>query len=302
MMSPTTEAQNLIDAFLYERAYARGLSENTISAYRSDLMHFADWLGTKNTHILKVDKTLVHDYMSHCFKRGLSAPSSARMLASMRCLYKQLCQEGSMQHNPVVAVNNPKRIYRLPNTLSKNEVARLLETPPTNNPIGLRDRAMLELLYACGLRVSELVTLGIDNLNLQQGVTRIIGKGQRERLVPIGMEAIKWMRTYLSEARPILLSKKLPCDDVFISRLGARMTRQTFWHNIKKYAKLAKITKPISPHVLRHAFATHLINHDADLRVVQMLLGHSNLNTTQIYIHVAHARLQQQHRQYHPRG
>jgi integrase/recombinase XerD len=302
MTTPIEQAQNLIDAFLYEHACAKGLSENTINAYRTDLSHFAVWSHEQHTDLLAVNQSLIYDYLSYCYKRGLSATSTVRKLASLRCLYRHLCQKSLVADNPLEGIKNPKTGHRLPDTISEAEVARLLLAPSTSDAIGLRDRAMLELLYACGLRVTELVQLRMDNLNLPQGVVRVMGKGQRERLVPIGLEAIKWVDEYIECARPELLRKKTQSDDVFISRLGAQMTRQTFWHNIKKHARKAGINKPISPHVVRHAFATHLINHDADLRVVQMLLGHSSLNTTQIYTHVARARLQQQHRQYHPRG
>ena len=302
MESLTEQAQNIIEAFLYERACVHGLSENTIDAYRRDLCDFASWVDAQQSDLLTVDRSLINQYMGNLSKRGLSAASSARKLSSLRCFYKHLHQKSLVKNTPVEQIDNPKYGRRLPHTISEQEIIRLLRAPSVNEVIGLRDRAMLELLYACGLRVTELVQLCMDHISLKKGVVRVIGKGNRERLVPIGMEAVKWIEKYLSQARPNLAARKPPCDYLFISHHGKPITRYAFWHNIKKYAKQSNISTKLSPHVVRHAFATHLINHDADLRVVQLLLGHSSLNTTQIYTHVARARLQQQHRKYHPRG
>lgn len=296
------DAREAIDAYLEVCRCMRNLSESTVAAYHGDLNRFADWLGLRGIDILAVDRAIVHEYLVHCHESGLGAHSSARMLACLRGFYRQLCHEKLIEHNPVAAVHGPKARRALPKTLSEREVELLLESPPDDSPMGLRDRAMLEVLYACGLRVSELIGLGMHNINLQQGVIRIAGKGGRERLVPMGETAIKWVKRYLAQGRAALAGKAHLSDAVFLSRRGSPMTRQAFWHNIKKYARIAGIPRPLSPHVVRHAFATHMVNHGADLRVVQMLLGHSSLNTTQIYTHVAEVRLKEVHRKYHLRG
>ena len=218
------------------------------------------------------------------------------------CLQPQVLRENKIDVDPTLQVENPKLGRPLPDTLTEADVEKLLAAPDTSSPIGMRDRTMLEVLYACGLRVSELTNLKMSEINLRQGVVRIVGKGSKERLVPLGEEAISWLNRYLQEARNELLKKNLAQDTVFPSNRGLVMTRQTFWHRLKEHARHAGITKKLSPHTLRHAFATHLLNHGADLRVVQLLLGHSDLSTTQIYTHIAQHRMKELHQEHHPRG
>jgi integrase/recombinase XerD len=232
---------------------------------------------------------------------GIKARSTARLLSTVRRFYQYLVRENRLVEDPSSLLESPKLGKPLPKTLSESQVETLLNAPDIDDPLGLRDRAMLELIYATGLRVSELVTLDLTGLSLQQGIVRVIGKGSKERLVPMGEEALSWITTYLKNARGILLGAHVS-DKVFVTRRGGGMTRQTFWHIIKRYAERAGIRVTLSPHVLRHAFATHLLNHGADLRVVQMLLGHSDLSTTQIYTHIARERLKELHAQHHPRG
>ena len=232
---------------------------------------------------------------------GANARSSARFLSCIRGFYRFLLREKNIAHDPTLDIQSPKLGRSLPKFLTENEVEKLLASPDLSDPIGLRDRAMLELLYACGLRVSELTGLTVGSLNLRQGVVRVTGKGNKERLIPMGQEAMLWIERYSTEARLSLLDNQ-PAEILFPSNRAQPMTRQTFWHRIKLYAKKADIRTPLSPHTLRHAFATHLLNHGADLRVVQLLLGHSDLSTTQIYTHVAQARMQALHAQHHPRG
>jgi integrase/recombinase XerD len=229
------------------------------------------------------------------------ASSAARRVSSLKRFYRYCLREGMMRADPTLKLDPPKRTPRFPKTLSEDDVEALLASPNTRLPIGLRDRAMLETLYATGLRVSELVALKLHAVNLQAGVARVLGKGSKERLVPLGEEAVHWIERYLREARPALKGRREP-DAVFITARGAGMTRQAFWHLIRRYGARAMPGKRLSPHVLRHAFATHLINHGADLRVVQLLLGHADISTTQIYTHVARERLKQLHAKHHPRG
>lgn len=292
---------SLIDTFLDAIWMEKGLSENTLSSYRRDLTQFAEWLNSKKLTLLKCQRRDVQIYLAWRVKEKLRASSTSRMLSCLRGFYRYLLREELIQDNPVHLIESPKRGRPLPKTLTEADVENLLEAPDLNDPVQYRDRAMLELLYATGLRVSELVALQVHEINLNQGVIRVMGKGGKERLVPVGEEAISWLQSYFRDARPILLGGKIS-DVVFPSRRAQQMTRQTFWHRIKRHALVAGIDKPLSPHVLRHAFATHLLNHGADLRVVQMLLGHSDLSTTQIYTHVAQHRLQSLHQQHHPRG
>jgi len=290
--------ENYLDVIWMER----GLSINTLTSYRRDLCMFSAWLPAENKDLLAADSISVQAYLSHrIVKLKSSARSTARMLSSLRGFYAWLVREERLSVDPCAQVENPKLGRPLPKSLSEQEVERLLAAPDLESAIGLRDRAMLELLYACGLRVTELVGLTSVQLNLRQGVVRVMGKGSKERLVPLGLEACDWLQRYLHEARTSLLGGKV-CDAVFPSGRGQVMTRQTFWHRIKHWATVAGIEKSLSPHTLRHAFATHLINHGADLRVVQLLLGHSDLSTTQIYTHVASARMQALHAEHHPRG
>lgn len=300
MARPETAAE--IDAFLDRAWMERGLSGNTLAAYRRDLAAFARWLeeqrGAALTGCASAD---VQAYLACLLEQRRSPRSVARLLSSLRGFYRYLLREGRIDSDPTLHLDSPQIGRPLPATLSEADVERLLAAPDTGEAIGMRDRCMLEVLYACGLRVSELVGLRLSALGLNQGVLRVLGKGGKERLVPLGEEALLWLQRYLAAARPELLGAR-HSDIVFPSRRGQRMTRQTFWHRIKLHAATAAIDRPLSPHVLRHAFATHLVNHGADLRVVQLLLGHSDLSTTQIYTHVARQRLQALHRQHHPRG
>ena len=242
------------------------------------------------------------DYLSYRVQQGSMPRTSARLLSSIRRFYRYLVRQGAVQKDPSSQIEFPKLGRPLPDTLTEEEVERLLDAPNINKPQGVRDRAMLEVLYACGLRVSELIGLTLGQVNLNHGVIRVTGKGNKERLIPFGEQANEWISKFVNEARGDLLKKNRQSDALFVSNRGSAMTRQAFWHLIKKHAKNVGIAKHLSPHTLRHAFATHLLNHGADLRVVQMLLGHSDLSTTQIYTHVAQARLQELHRKHHPRG
>ncbi|WP_404810984.1 site-specific tyrosine recombinase XerD [Actinobacillus pleuropneumoniae] len=291
----------IIEQFLDTLWQEHGLSENTSVAYRLDLESFSEWLPTPKA-FLTLDHFDLQAFLGERLELGYKATSSARMLSCLRKFFRFLYTENYRQDDPTLTLTSPRKPAHLPKSLSEEQVMDLLDSPNTLDPVELRDKAMLELLYATGLRVSELVSLSIDNLSLRQGVVRVVGKGDKERLVPIGEEAGYWIQEFFRYGRAILLNN-LQSDVVFPSRRGQQMTRQTFWHRIKHYAVLAGIdSEKLSPHVLRHAFATHLINHGADLRVVQMLLGHSDLSTTQIYTHVAKARLKSLHQQFHPRG
>jgi integrase/recombinase XerD len=279
----------------------RGLSDNTLAAYRNDLAGLASWLLRNGRTLCTAQRTDLLDYLSQRVIAGARPRTTARLLSSMRRFYRHLVREGRLVADPSVRIDTPRIGRPLPDTLSEQEVDALLRAPDTSDTLGLRDRAMLELLYACGLRVSELVGLAAEQVNLNQGVVRLMGKGNKERLVPLGEEAIDWLQRYLDEGRPQLVQEQA-VGFLFVSRLARGMTRQTFWHRLRRHALTAGISKHLSPHTLRHAFATHLLNHGADLRVVQMLLGHSDLSTTQIYTHVARERLKDLHAQHHPRG
>lgn len=294
--------QALIDEYIDTLWMEKGLSSNSQAAYRRDLAHFARWLGEQaNSDLLQASQQDIMQYLGWRMQSGYSARSSARLISCLRGFYRYLLRENRISCDPSLHVDSPRLGRPLPKALSEQDVEKLLEAPDLDDPLGLRDRTMLELLYACGLRVSELVGLELSQLSLQQGVVRVFGKGGKERLIPMGEEAIAWLQRYLRDARPMLLSGR-QSDACFPGRQGNHMTRQTFWHRIKRYAQLAGIQKTISPHTLRHAFATHLINHGADLRVVQLLLGHSDLSTTQIYTHVAKQRMKELHARHHPRG
>lgn len=291
-----------IDAFLDAIWAEHGLSDHTLAAYRADLMALARWLGPRGKRVEQADRADLLASLSHRVAAGARPRSTARLLSSLRRFYRNLLRDGRRADDPTARIDSPKLGRPLPDTLSETDVETLLSAPDTETDLGLRDRAMLELIYATGLRVSELVGLRVDQVNLRHGVVRTLGKGSKERLVPLGEEASAWVERYLAGARPALLAGRGVCDDLFVTRRGAAMTRQAFWHLIRRYASQAGIRKHLSPHTLRHAFATHLLNHGADLRVVQMLLGHSDLSTTQIYTHVARARLKELHGQHHPRG
>ena len=288
-----------IDAFLDALWMERGLSDNTLRAYRNDLVAFARWLQAAGSGLLEAGTDDVQRWLGS--RKHQSARSTARRLSSLRRFYQYQVREARLPRDPTEGVAAPRLGRPLPRSLTEAEVESLLEAPDTGSDTGLRDRAMLEVLYATGLRVSELVNLRLDQINLRQGVVRVTGKGNKERLVPLGEEAVDWLQRYLRDARPAFF-RDLPDATLFPSRRSRPQTRQTFWYAIKRYALKAGIRKPLSPHVLRHAFATHLLNHGADLRVVQMLLGHSDISTTQIYTHIARERLKELHAQHHPRG
>ncbi|TCP95512.1 tyrosine recombinase XerD subunit [Cricetibacter osteomyelitidis] len=292
----------LIDQFLMELWIEKGLSENTIASYRLDLTALSQWLNEQPNDLLNCDSIDLQSFLGERLAKGYKATSSARMLSAVRKLFQYLYREKYRADDPSAVLTSPKLPSRLPKYLTEQQVSDLLNTPSTDIALELRDKAMLELLYATGLRVTELVSLTMDNISLNQGIVRVIGKGNKERLVPMGEEAVYWINEFVSYGRSELLNGQ-SSDVLFPSRRAMQMTRQTFWHRIKHYAILAEIdTNSLSPHVLRHAFATHLVNHGADLRVVQMLLGHSDLSTTQIYTHVAKERLKRLHERFHPRG
>jgi len=284
-----------LDAFCDALWLEDGLAQNTIAAYRADLEQLAAFLGGD---LLAADEARVFAFLAA--KQG-RASSAARRVSSLKRFYQYCVREGLLRTDPTLKLDPPKRAPRFPKTLSEDDVEALLAAPDAASAMGVRDRAMLETLYATGLRVSELVALKLHAANLQAGVARVLGKGSKERLVPLGEEAVHWIERYLSEARPKLKGRREP-DALFITARGAGMTRQAFWHLIRRYGARAIPGKRLSPHVLRHAFATHLINHGADLRVVQMLLGHADISTTQIYTHVARERLKKLHKEHHPRG
>ena len=291
----------LIDRFLDALWLEKGLSDNTRSAYRTDLALFNGWLDERGARLLEAGREAILDHLAWRLENGYKARSTARLLSGLRGFYRYLLREGLIEVDPTLRVEMPHLGRPLPKALSEADVEALLAAPDTGDPLGLRDRAMLEVLYATGLRVTELVSLRLGQINPRQGVLRTFGKGNKERLVPLGDEAMHWLERHLRQGRGLLLGDRAS-DVVFPSRRGEQMTRQTFWHRIKLHAKTAGILAAISPHTLRHAFATHLLNHGADLRTVQLLLGHSDLSTTQIYTHIARARLQELHAKHHPRG
>jgi integrase/recombinase XerD len=280
-----------------------GLSENTLAAYRNDLAGFSMWLSSDDRQLLTVTTGEVQRYLASKFEQGYRNRSSARMLSTLRRFYAWLLRDRQISQDPTRLLESPKAERPLPYTLNEQQVVSLLKAPDTGNDIGYRDRAMLELLYATGLRVSELVNLQLSQVSIEPGVLRIMGKGNKERLVPVGEVALEWLSAYMRHVRPSLLQNKTATNAVFVTQRGAAMTRQAFWYMVKRHAVSAGIDpEKISPHTLRHAFATHLLNHGADLRVVQMLLGHSDISTTQIYTHVADQRLRDLYKQHHPRA
>lgn len=290
-----------VNAFIDMLWLEKGLSDNTLSAYRTDLCKFADYLWTNGVQLEQITTEHIQGYLAHRYDLQLSERSTSRFLSSLRAYTGYLLQNGTRRDDPMALLQNPKLRKSLPKTLSEQQVEALLAAPNISDPLHLRDRTMLEVLYAAGLRVSELVSLRLGQLSLAQGVARVTGKGNKERLVPLGEEAVEWIQRFLKEGRALLL--QTPSDILFPSSRGQQMTRQTFWHRIKLHAMAAGIDQDaLSPHTLRHAFATHLLNHGADLRVVQMLLGHADLSTTQIYTHVATERLQRLVEQHHPRA
>ena len=296
------DEQALLDRVIQQLWLEQGLSRHTLNAYETDLRLFAAWLALREKALLCAHRAEILDYLAEKMSEGKQARSLARMLSAARRFYGWLVQHGELALDPTLDVPPPGIGRPLPKSLSEDDVVRLITAPPTDTPLGLRDRAMLETLYATGLRVSELINLSIGQMSLSSGVVRVLGKGRKERLVPLGDEAVYWIEQYLAEARPVLLEGLGDCAALFVTRRGAGMTRQMFWILLKRYAQQAGVQMDLSPHTLRHAFATHLLNHGADLRVVQMLLGHADLSSTQIYTHVARARLKALHHEHHPRG
>lgn len=293
-----------IETFIDGLWAERGLAEATLAAYANDLAHFAGWMSGDNGPGRSLDSAQRHDIQAYLAVRntpGSSPRSAARLLSSLRQYYRYQLRVGAMTQDPTALIETPRQGRRLPKPLSETDVESLLAAPEIETDLGLRDRAMLELMYAAGLRVSELVGATRAQVNVRQGVIRVTGKGGKERLVPLGDTAVHWIEHYLRGARGLLLGAATS-DALFVTARGSGMTRQNVWHRIRHYAAMAGIRADVSPHALRHAFATHLLNHGADLRAVQMLLGHADLSTTQIYTHVARARLKTLHAQHHPRG
>jgi len=299
--SAATPADPLVDAFLDALWAERGLARNTLRSYRYDLARLQARLQSRGRKLAGASREDLLDFLAVQLQAGHSPRTLSRYLSGFRQFYRWLLREGRIRRDPTALIESPKLGRGLPKALSEEQVERLLDAPDTETDLGLRDRTMLELMYAAGLRVSELVGLEVQNLNRNQGVLRVTGKGDKERLVPLGEEALTWLDRYLRSSRPLLMGSA-ECPQLFVTARRKGMTRQAFWHGIRKHAQAAGIGQPVSPHMLRHSFATHLLNHGADLRVVQLLLGHSDLSTTQIYTHIAREGLKQLHRKHHPRG
>ncbi len=293
----------LLDEFCDNLWLEDGLSRNTLDSYRRDLNKFAVWLEkSRGTLALQATHADIQGYLAHLvIEQKAKASSTGRNISSLKRLYRYLLRQGRVEADPTLQIDTPKLPRNLPKSLTEQDVELLLDAPDVQTPLGLRDRTMLEVLYASGLRVSELVTLRSTQVSMDMGVVRVMGKGSKERLVPLGEEALDWLRRYQSDGRSVLLAGQI-ADALFVTARGEGMTRQMFWYLIKKHANTAGLNKAMSPHTLRHAFATHLLNHGADLRVVQMLLGHADISTTQIYTHVARERLKKLHAMHHPRG
>jgi integrase/recombinase XerD len=295
-------SHELIDEFCDALWLEDGLARNTLEAYRRDLAQFATWLEAEHgKKLLQGNVADIQAYLGHQFRKKTRASSAARLLSSLKRFFRYCLRQGKVKSDPTLKIDAPKLPRGLPRSLTEDDVESLLVAPRVERALGLRDRAMLETLYASGLRVSELVSLKLSQVSQDMGIVRVMGKGSKERLVPLGEESLAWIRRYLKEARTEMLRGRAS-DDLFVTAQGGAMTRQSFWHLLRRYALQAGLKKPISPHTLRHAFATHLLNHGADLRVVQLLLGHSDISTTQIYTHVARERLKQLHAKHHPRG
>lgn len=294
----------LLDEFSDSLWLEDGLSRNTLDSYRNDLRLFGEWLkGSNKENRLLTDATHsdLLDFLASRVSAKIKASTTSRELSSLKRFYRFLLRQGKITTDPSLNIESPKLLRHLPDSLTEVEVELLLSAPDLKQPLGLRDRAMLEVLYASGLRVSELINLKYSQVGMDMGVVRVIGKGRKERLAPLGEESMEWLNRYTKQARPRLL-EGIVTDTVFVTARGAAMTRQAFWYLIKRHAQLVGIDKHLSPHTLRHAFATHLLNHGADLRVVQLLLGHADISTTQIYTHIARERLKQLHAKHHPRG
>lgn len=302
-IAPRPEDEALIRRFLDALWLEDGLGEQTRAAYGSDLRQLSRWLQSRS-HAPLLQAAGREDllaWIASAFTEGRKNATAARRLSGLRRFYRYLLREQLIGEDPTLRIESPQLPRRLPDTLSEADVEALLAEPVADIALEIRDRAMMEILYGCGLRVSELVSMRVDQANLRQGVVRIVGKGNRERLVPLGEEAVDWLSRYLDQARTELLRGRAS-DALFPGNRGTAMSRQAFWYRIRHYARRAGIARKLSPHTLRHAFATHLLNHGADLRVVQMLLGHADLSTTQIYTHVARQRLRDLHLEHHPRG
>ncbi len=302
-ISPATDPNiEKIQSFLRFLVLSEGLSQNTIAAYKQDLHHFYIWLSEQSvTQFSDVTRTQVEDFLFFLQQSGRKERSNVRLLSALKRFYQWGGVNNFFNQDPTVLLKATKVPKSIPSVISEKQVEDLLNAPDVMSSLGLRDRAILEMMYACGLRVSEVVELPFEQVNLSAGLVQVMGKGSKERIIPLGEVAIEWIERYLKESRPILVKGRW-ISTLFISRIGRPMTRQTLWHRVKNLAFDAGIQGKLSPHTLRHAFATHLINHGADLRTVQLLLGHSDLSTTQIYTHVAKERLHQLHQQHHPRG
>jgi len=295
--------ESLLDEFCDALWLEDGLSRNTLNSYRSDLLKFGQWLRKKNLEsLLETRQQDIEGYLAYLVLVAKArARTTSRALSSLKRFFRFELRQGKIANDPTLRIDSPKLPRGLPKALTENDVESLLDAPEVENALGLRDKTMLETLYASGLRVSELVSLRIAQVSLDMGVVRVVGKGSKERLVPLGEEALSWIRRYLEEARPKLLKGKIS-DAFFVTTRGQAMTRQGFWYLLRRYCAQAGLARTVSPHTLRHAFATHMLNHGADLRVVQLLLGHADISTTQIYTHVARERLKQLHARHHPRG
>ncbi len=293
----------ILDEFLDCLWLEDGLSRNTLDSYRRDLLKFAAWMARQhNLSVLEATHADIQAFLADLISnQKAKAASSRRVISSLKRLFRYLLRQGAITVDPTLQIVFPRLPRNLPKTLTEKDVEKLLQSPDVDKPLGIRDRTMLEVLYASGLRVSELVGLSVQQVSLDMGVVRVMGKGNKERMVPLGEDALEWLRRYLMDVRPVLLGNK--CHDaMFVTRRGTEMTRQMFWYLIKRHARHGGVLRQLSPHTLRHAFATHLLNHGADLRVVQLLLGHADISTTQIYTHVARERLKQIHAKHHPRG
>ena len=299
--APAVHQVQLVERFLDNLWAERGLSDNSLQSYRHDLLNLHNRLAANGKPLTGATREDILALLASEIKTGKSPRSLSRYLSAYRQFFGWLLREGKIDSDPVALIESPKTGRGLPKALTEKQVESLLASPDTGTVLGLRDKAMLELMYATGLRVSELVGLKLSNINLNQGVIRVVGKGQKERLVPIGDEAHESLQTYLSSGRPELL-KGVQTDYVFVTTRKSGMTRQAFWYMVRRYAALCDVSRKLSPHMLRHSFATHLLNNGADLRVVQLLLGHSDLSTTQIYTHIAREGLKRMHEAHHPRG
>jgi integrase/recombinase XerD len=291
-----------IDRFIDSLWSQKGLADLTLRAYQQDLRQFSRWLVKRHQKLVSAEQSSIQNFLAERFDGGASARSNARLLSTLKQYYRHLIKLGKRQDNPTALISAPRIHRTLPQSLTESDIEKLLSAPDLETDFGMRDRCMLELMYSSGLRVSELVGLQMNQVNTNLGLVRLIGKGSKERVIPVGEEALHWLAKYVKQSRPGLQREKAPNDALFLSSRGTAITRQAFWQNIKKHLLKAGVKTVFSPHSLRHAFATHLLNHGADLRTVQMLLGHSSLSTTQIYTHIAQSRLQSIHARHHPRG